>query len=91
MTGDVRVLKIEDLRAFAIYLHQLSENMINEFSQAHAEMIQVNEVWGDIENERFMEVFTESLSHIHKLSEMMEAQSIHLMKKWEYLDMYKNG
>ena len=88
---DAGVKNVEELRNFAGYLHWLSESMIEEFSRARSQMIALNENWTDIENERFMEVFTESVNHLNKISELMESHSNYLMKKCEILDMYLNA
>lgn len=88
--SDVGIRNIDDVRNFAAYLRNLGAGMSDEFENARARMIAVNEGWDDVENARFMEEFEQSVNLIHRISEQMERYSEFIMRKVEIIDMYKS-
>lgn len=88
--SDVGIRNIDDVRNFAAYLRNLGAGMSDEFENARARMITVNEGWDDVENARFMEEFEQSVNLIHRISEQMERYSEFIMRKVEIIDMYKS-
>lgn len=90
MSGDAGVKSIDELRAFAAYLKNLSDNMVGAFDHARHEMYRVNEGWNDTENERFMNEFEQSVALIARIAEHMESYGAFINKKCDILDQYIN-
>lgn len=87
---DVNIRNIDELRSFAGYLRNLGTGMADEFENARARMIAVNEGWNDTENARFMEEFEQSVSLIGSISEHMERYSDFLLRKCDIIEQYLN-
>lgn len=87
---DVNIRNLDELRAFAAYLRNLGTGMADEFENARAQMISVNEGWNDVENARFMEEFEQSVGLIHQISEHMDRYSEFLLRKCDIIEQYLN-
>ena len=90
MAGDAGVRSIEELRAFAAYLRNLSGNLVEEFTHARQEMYRVNEGWDDTENRRFMEEFEQSVAMIDRIADHMDRYSVFVDRKCDILEQYTN-
>lgn len=90
MTGDAGVKSIDELRAFAAYLKNLSGNMVGAFDHARQEMYRVNEGWTDTENGKFMTEFEQSVAMINRIAEHMEDYGMFIHKKCDILEQYIN-
>lgn len=87
---DANIRNVDDLRAFAGYLRSLAGSLLEEFSRARQTMYAVNEGWQDIENQRFMEEFEQSVDAINHISEHMELYSDFINRKCDIVEQYLN-
>lgn len=90
MSANASVKSVDELRAFATYLKNLSVNLTNEFSNAQREMFRVNEGWNDEENIRFMQEFEQTVQVINRISEHMNEYGTFIQKKCDILDLYRS-
>ncbi len=90
MSANASVKSVDELRAFASYLKNLSGTLTYEFANAQSEMFRVNEGWNDEENARFMQEFEQTVQVINRISEYMNEYGTFIQKKCDILDMYRS-
>ena len=90
MAQDVSVRDLDAMRNLSSDLKGLSEQLVEFFHAAQREISNVGESWRDDQYFKFAEEFNVDVQSVERMAQKFRDYAIHIDKKIEPLEMYKN-
>jgi uncharacterized protein YukE len=77
-----------ELRRFAVNLRQFNNELLNQMTVLHGQLIGLGQSWRDKEHEKFVEEFEQTLTVVHRFVEATNQHVPFLLRKAERVEEY---
>jgi uncharacterized protein YukE len=82
------IVNAEDLRRFAVNLRQFNNELLNQMTVVHGQLVGLGQTWRDKEHEKFVEEFEQTLQVMKRFVEATNQHVPFLMRKAERVEEY---
>jgi uncharacterized protein YukE len=82
------VVNPEELRRFAVNLRQFNNELLNQMTVVHGQLVGLGQSWRDREHEKFVEEFEQTLQVMKRFVEATNQHVPFLLRKAERVEEY---
>lgn len=82
------VVNPEELRRFAVNLRQFNNELLNQMTVVHGQLVGLGQTWRDKEHEKFVEEFEQTLLVMKRFVEATNQHVPFLLRKAERVEEY---
>lgn len=82
------IVNPEELRRFAVNLRQFNNELLNQMTVVHGQLVGLGQSWRDKEHEKFVEEFEQTLQVMKRFVEATNQHVPFLMRKAERVEEY---
>jgi uncharacterized protein YukE len=82
------VVNPEELRRFAVNLRQFNNELLNQMTVVHGQLVGLGRSWRDREHEKFVEEFEQTLQVMKRFVEATNQHVPFLLRKAERVEEY---
>ena len=82
------IVNPEELRRFAVNLRRFNNDMLNQMTAVHGQLVGLGQSWRDKEHEKFVEEFEQTLLVMRRFVEATNQHVPFLLRKAERVEDY---
>jgi uncharacterized protein YukE len=82
------VVNPEELRRFAVNLRRFNNDLLNQMTAVHGQLVGLGQTWRDKEHEKFVEEFEQTLQVMKRFVEATNQHVPFLLRKAERVEEY---
>jgi uncharacterized protein YukE len=82
------IVNAEELRRFAVNLRQFNNELLNQMTTIHGQLVGLGQTWRDKEHEKFVEEFEQTLQVMRRFVEATNQHVPFLLRKAERIEDY---
>jgi uncharacterized protein YukE len=82
------IVNAEELRRFAVNLRQFNNELLNQMTVIHGQLVGLGQTWRDKEHEKFVEEFEQTLQVMRRFVEATNQHVPFLLRKAERIEDY---
>jgi uncharacterized protein YukE len=82
------IVNPEELRRFAVNLRRFNNELLNQMTAVHGQLVGLGQTWRDKEHEKFVEEFEQTLQVMRRFVEATNQHVPFLLRKAERVEEY---
>jgi uncharacterized protein YukE len=82
------IVNPEELRRFAVNLRRFNNDLLNQMTAVHGQLVGLGQTWRDKEHEKFVEEFEQTLQVMRRFVEATNQHVPFLLRKAERVEEY---
>jgi uncharacterized protein YukE len=82
------IVNPEELRRFAVNLRRFNNDLLNQMTAVHGQLVGLGQTWRDKEHEKFVEEFEQTLLVMRRFVEATNQHVPFLLRKAERVEEY---
>ncbi|GAC1474017.1 MAG: hypothetical protein NVSMB9_23640 [Isosphaeraceae bacterium] len=82
------IVNPEELRRFAVNLRRFNNELLNQMTVVHGQLVGLGQTWRDKEHEKFVEEFEQTLQVMKRFVEATNQHVPFLLRKAERIEEY---
>lgn len=82
------IVNAEELRRFAVNLRRFNNDLLNQMTAVHGQLVGLGQSWRDKEHEKFVEEFEQTLTVMKRFVEATNQHVPFLLRKAERVEDY---
>jgi uncharacterized protein YukE len=82
------IVNPEELRRFAVNLRRFNNDLLNQMTAVHGQLVGLGQTWRDKEHEKFVEEFEQTLQVMRRFVEATNQHVPFLLRKAERVEDY---
>jgi uncharacterized protein YukE len=82
------IVNPDELRRFAINLRQMNNELLNQMTTVHGQLVGLGQSWRDREHDKFVEEFEQTLTVMKRFVETTNQHVPFLLRKAERVEEY---
>ena len=82
------IVNAEELRRFAVNLRRFNNDLLNQMTAVHGQLVGLGQTWRDKEHEKFVEEFEQTLTVMKRFVEATNQHVPFLLRKAERVEEY---